>query len=81
MADNAIAPPPPPPPPSLHFTSLRSLHGVHDEAKDKPFELELAWVCAASGWKFEIVPKAARDAAEAWAKAKIEAEEVGGDDE
>ena len=54
---------------------------MHDEAKDKPFELELAWVCAASGWKFELVPKAAKEAAEAWAKAEIEREEMGGDEE
>ena len=57
------------------------LYGVHDEAKDKPMELELGWVCAASGWKFEPVPKAMRDAAAAWAKAQIEQEEAGDDDD
>ena len=24
---------------------LSSIYGVHDEAKDKDFELELSWVC------------------------------------
>ena len=67
--------------PPAPLAPRNSLHGVHDEAKDKPFELELAWVCAASGWKFELVPKAAKEAAEAWAKAEIEREEMGGDEE
>ena len=57
------------------------LQGVHDDAKDKPMELELGWICAASGWRFEPVPKAQRDAAAAWAKAQIEAEEAGEDDD
>ena len=57
------------------------LLGVHDAAKDKPMEVELGWVCAASGWKYEPVPRAAREAAMAWAKAQIEAEEQGGDDD
>ena len=57
------------------------LQGVHDDAKDKPMELELGWICAASGWRFEPVPKAQRDVAAAWAKAQIEAEEAGEDDD
>ncbi|CAI5515572.1 unnamed protein product [Closterium sp. Naga37s-1] len=43
--------------------------GVHDEAKDKAFELEMGWCCEDSNRQFQRVPddivKAARDAAEA----------------
>eukprot|EP00475_Leptophrys_vorax_P038737 TRINITY_DN6890_c0_g1_i4.p1 TRINITY_DN6890_c0_g1~~TRINITY_DN6890_c0_g1_i4.p1 ORF type:complete len:292 (-),score=25.73 TRINITY_DN6890_c0_g1_i4:64-939(-) len=43
--------------------------GVHDEAKDKSYELEMGWCCEESGKQFQRVPeeivKAARDAAEA----------------
>ena len=54
---------------------------MHDEAKDKPFELEMAWICAASNWEFAMVPKDVVAAGEAWAKAEIEKEAMGGDDE
>ena len=46
-----------------------SLHSVHEG--DKPFELELAWVCEASGRRFERVPKDVATAAEAAAKAAL----------
>ncbi|GJP47641.1 hypothetical protein CLOM_g6821, partial [Closterium sp. NIES-68] len=43
--------------------------GVHDEAKDKAFELEMGWCCDDSNQQFQRVPddivKAAREAAEA----------------
>ncbi len=48
--------------------------GVHDEAKDKPLEVELGWISAATGWTFQQVPAAERDAAVAAAKTLIEAE-------
>jgi 20S proteasome subunit alpha 7 len=54
---------------------------VHDEAKDKPFELELSWLCEATGWKHAPVPAERRAAADAWARAAIEAEEMGSDDD
>jgi 20S proteasome subunit alpha 7 len=57
------------------------LHSVHDDAKDKPFELELGWVTEATGWKYTAVSKEARDAADAWAKAQIAADEQGSDDD
>jgi 20S proteasome subunit alpha 7 len=41
----------------------RIMHTVHDSSKDKPFELELAWVCEESGWKFGWVPEDIRTAA------------------
>lgn len=58
-----------------------SLYSVHDEAKDKPMEMELGWVCAASGGKFAQVPKDVLAAAQQWAKKKIEEEEMGSDDD
>jgi 20S proteasome subunit alpha 7 len=45
------------------------LHSVHEG--DKPFELELAWVCDASGRRFERVPADVAAAAEAAAKAAL----------
>ena len=59
----------------------RSIHGVHDDSKDKPFELELSWLCEASGWKHVPVPAARRAEADAWARARIEEEEQADDDE
>jgi len=64
-----------------HCAPLCSLHGVHDDAKDKPFELELGWICEASGWKYASVPKEVKEAAEGWAKRKIEEEEMGEDED
>lgn len=54
---------------------------MHDSVKDKPFELEMSWVTAANGWRHAAVPDAKVAAAEAWAKAQIEAEEMGSDDD
>ena len=34
-----------------------SLHVLHDEAKDKPFELEMSWVCEETEWKYQGVPQ------------------------
>lgn len=61
--------------------SCCSLHSVHDSVKDKPFELELSWLSAATGWRHTHVPADKIAAAEAWAKATIEAEEQGDSDE
>ena len=49
---------------------LRSLYSVHDE--DKPFELELAWICDASGREFQRVPADISAAAEQAAKSALE---------
>ncbi len=56
------------------------LLSVHDDAKDKPMEVELSVVSAATEWRHEVVPKDRRDAAVAWARAQIEADEMGSDD-
>lgn len=34
-----------------------SLHSVHDSTKDKPFVLEMGWVCEETGWAFREVPE------------------------
>lgn len=52
--------------------AARIIHTVHDEAKDKAFELELSWISPSSGWKHAPVPKAVADEAEAKAKKIIE---------
>lgn len=39
------------------------IYKLHDDVKDKEFELELSWMCEASEWKQVFVPKAVRDAA------------------
>lgn len=46
---------------------------VHDETKDKLFEIEMSWISEATGWKTEIVPDAIRDAAIAEAQRLIAA--------
>ncbi len=56
------------------------IHVGHDDLKDKPFELELSWVCAESGWRHEVVPEELRAGAIAWAKTQIEADEMGDSD-
>ena len=61
--------------------TCRSLHGVHDDSKDKPFELELSWISEATGWKHALVPKERIATAEAWAKAQIEEAEMGDEDD
>lgn len=41
---------------------------IHDDVKDKPYMLEISWICEESGWKFAMVDpevaKASREAAE-----------------
>lgn len=47
---------------------------MHDEVKDKAFELELSWVCAASNGVHERVPAQVIAAAEQSAKDAMEAD-------
>lgn len=48
------------------------MHLVHDDNKDKDFELEMTWVCEASGWKHASVPSDLLVEAERKAKAALE---------
>jgi len=57
----------------------RIIYLVHDEVKDKEFELELAWVCEESERKYQTVPKALRETAEKAAKAKLTEDDMDDD--
>lgn len=43
---------------TISFANRQSLHVLHDEAKDKPFEIEMSWVCEETEWKHQSVPQA-----------------------
>ncbi|KAI8909592.1 nucleophile aminohydrolase, partial [Gorgonomyces haynaldii] len=51
--------------------AARIIHMVHDEAKDKEFELELTWICPASQNKHTQVPADIKQEAERAAKAAL----------
>ena len=58
------------------------IYTLHDEAKDKPFELEMSWLCEGTGWKHAGVPKDVIAEATDWAKKEIEeAKEESEDDD
>jgi len=48
------------------------IYTVHDDLKDKEFELELSWCCKESNYKHELVPKHIKDKAIAAAKAQVD---------
>lgn len=45
------------------------IYTVRDTSNDKPFELEMGWLTAANGYKFQTVPKAVLAAANAYGAA------------
>ncbi|XP_066310071.1 proteasome subunit alpha type-3-like [Miscanthus floridulus] len=49
-----------------------TIYGVHDEAKDKAFELELSWICDESKRQHEKVPNDLLEQAKAAAQAALE---------
>ncbi len=53
---------------------LVSIHTVHDEVKDKEFELEMSWICPESGNQHQLVPKALLAEAQKAAKTALEAD-------
>lgn len=55
------------------------IYSLHDEVKDKPFEMELSWVCDDSDRKHQLVPKSMFD--EAVAAGVKAAEDDDSDDE
>lgn len=60
----------------------RIIHLLHEEGKDKPFELEMSWLCEESGWEHKGVPRAFIKEAVDWAKKDIEeAEEYESDED
>ncbi|GBG70095.1 hypothetical protein CBR_g5726 [Chara braunii] len=52
------------------------IYGVHDEAKDKAFELEMSWICDESNREHQLVPRELLAQAEAAAKAAQEEEDM-----
>lgn len=60
----------------------RIIHVLHEEGKDKPFELEMSWLCEESGWVHKGVPRDYIKECVEWAKKDIEdSEEVDDSDE
>eukprot|EP00069_Balaena_mysticetus_P010629 bmy_20750T0 len=53
---------------------------VHDEVKDKAFELELSWVGEITNGRHETVPKDIREEAEKYAKESLKEEDESDDD-
>lgn len=56
------------------MNDTNSIHQVHDEAKDKDFELELSWISPESGYKHAPVPFAVAAEAERAAKEILSAQ-------
>lgn len=52
--------------------AAKIIYLVHDEVKDRHFELELSWVCEESGGRHQLVPKEIFEEAERHAKAALE---------
>jgi len=50
----------------------RIIHYLHDDVKDKEFELEMSWICPESKYQHEAVPKDVLAEAETAAKAALE---------
>jgi 20S proteasome subunit alpha 7 len=48
--------------------AAKIIYEIHDDIKDKLFELEMSWICTESGNKHQFVPKDLVDAAEKIAK-------------
>ena len=51
------------PPPSLHL--------IRDAGRDKPFDLEMGWLCAETEFKHALVPSALVAAADQHARATL----------
>jgi len=48
------------------------IYTVHDDVKDKEFELEMSWICPESNHEHQLVPRAILDEAEKYAKTALE---------
>jgi len=57
------------------------IHALHDPSKDKPFELEMSWLCEKTEWKHKGVPRDVIASAVEWAKKEIAEAEEGEDEE
>jgi len=52
--------------------AARIIYLVHDESKDKDFELEMSWISPQSGGRHELMPKELVSEAEKYAKSCLE---------
>jgi 20S proteasome subunit alpha 7 len=57
------------------------IHSLHDDAKDKPFELEMSWLSEGTGWKHVGVPRDVIADAVEWAKKEIDDDAKDDDDD
>mmetsp|Transcript_68792 Transcript_68792/g.103756 ORF Transcript_68792/g.103756 Transcript_68792/m.103756 type:complete len:147 (+) Transcript_68792:126-566(+) len=57
------------------------IYKIHDDVKDKDFELELSWVCAESNNKHQRIPEDLLAEANEAGKKSMEAEQFGSDEE
>jgi 20S proteasome subunit alpha 7 len=51
------------------------MYSIHDDVKEKQFEIEISWVCDENGRKHAHIPSELLEAAVAAGKAAKEAEE------
>uniref|UniRef100_A0AAX7T9E4 Proteasome subunit alpha type-3 n=1 Tax=Astatotilapia calliptera TaxID=8154 RepID=A0AAX7T9E4_ASTCA len=65
---------------SLNLQHSHEIYIVHDEVKDKAFELELSWVGEVTNGRHELVPKDVREEAEKYAKDSLEEEDDSDED-
>lgn len=63
------------------FEVAKIIHEVHDEVKDKEFELELSWMCDETNGVHQLISKEKRDEISARAKSAIEEEDEEDDDD
>ena len=54
---------------------LTMLHHENKDNEGKTLELEISWICEATGWKHVGVPKDTIEAAKTWANEQLEEEE------
>eukprot|EP01089_Gocevia_fonbrunei_P000083 TRINITY_DN1006_c0_g1_i1.p1 TRINITY_DN1006_c0_g1~~TRINITY_DN1006_c0_g1_i1.p1 ORF type:complete len:251 (+),score=58.16 TRINITY_DN1006_c0_g1_i1:291-1043(+) len=57
--------------------AARIIYSVHDDVKDKIFELELSWICTESKNEYQKVPDDLQQEAETKAKAALDSDEMG----
>merc|ERR1711977_124073 len=63
------------------FEVAKVIHGVHDEVKDKDFELELSWISDETNGEHRLVDKEMRDEISQRAKDALDEEDESDDDD
>lgn len=59
----------------------RMIYLTHDDSKDKPFQLEMSWICEESAWEHKGVPINTIKEAVQWAQKDIAESEAAATDE